>query len=118
MEGQKQSEDRRKHLREPIIVFKVTEENEQEHLFGYAKNVSRGGLFIASINPREPGEQFYIIFQIPNTEVTIKCRCEVLWTRGYDPKSKLEPGYGIKFLDLAEQIAEAIDAWVSKGKIK
>lgn len=110
----KKTADRRRHLREPIIVFKITEESEKQHLFGYAKNISRGGLFIASINPREPGERFHITFQIPTTDIKASCQCEVVWTRRYKPGSKLEPGYGIKFLDLSEDIAAAIDNWVSK----
>lgn len=106
--------DRRRYLRDPIIVFKVTEESNHQHLFGYAKNISRGGLFIASINPRHPGERFQITFQIPKTDIKVKCQCEVVWTRRYNHGSKLEPGYGIRFLDLPEDVASAIDDWVSK----
>lgn len=113
IEGPKKTENRRRHLREPIIIFKVTEENGRQYLFGYAKNISRGGLFIASINPREPGERFYITFEIPRTDIKVRCQCDVVWTRKYVPGSKLEPGYGIRFLDLPEGVAGAIDRWVS-----
>lgn len=109
----KKAADRRRHLRDPIIVFKIVEENSRQHLFGYAKNVSRSGLFIASINPKEPGERFKITFQIPKTDIKARCQCEVVWTRKYKRGSKLEPGYGIRFLDLPEEIAAAIDKWVS-----
>jgi uncharacterized protein (TIGR02266 family) len=103
--------DRRRSLRSPIIVFKVKEE-ERGHLFGYAKNISRSGLFITSINPRTPGEQFRISFQIPETQIRVCCRCEIVWMRKYDEEGKLEPGYGIRFLDLPEETAQAIEAWV------
>ena len=106
--------DRRRYLRDPIIVFKVTEENSRHHLFGYAKDISRGGLFIASINPRHPGEMFHIAFQIPKSDIKVRCQCEVIWIRKYTPGSKLEPGYGIRFLDLPEDVAVAINDWVSK----
>ena len=115
LEGTQKTGERRRYLREPIIVFKITEENEREHLFGYAKDISRGGLFIASINPREPGERFYITFQIPKTPITVRCQCEVVWTRRYNPASKLEPGYGVRFLNLSEDIASAINDWVLHG---
>ncbi|MBI5755600.1 MAG: PilZ domain-containing protein [Nitrospirae bacterium] len=115
LEGTQKTGERRRYLREPIIVFKITEENEREHLFGYAKDISRGGLFIASINPREPGERFYIAFQIPKTAITVRCQCEVVWTRRYHPASKLEPGYGVRFLNLSEDIASAINDWVLHG---
>ena len=110
--------DRRSDLREPIIVFKVVEDNNQQHLFGYAKNISRSGLFIASINPRETGERFYITFQIPKTGIRARCQCEVIWTRRYKQGSKLEPGYGIRFLSLPEDIASAIDDWIAKEKLE
>ena len=110
--------DRRNDLREPIIVFKIVEDNNQQHLFGYAKNISRSGLFIASINPREPGERFYITFQIPTTGIRARCQCDVVWTRRYKQGSKLEPGYGIRFLDLPEDIASAIDNWIAKETLE
>lgn len=110
--------DRRNDLREPIIVFKVVEDNNQQHLFGYAKNISRSGLFIASINPRETGERFYITFQIPKTGIRARCQCEVIWTRRYKQGSKLEPGYGIRFVNLPEDIASAIDDWIAKETLE
>ncbi|MBI5406705.1 MAG: PilZ domain-containing protein [Nitrospirae bacterium] len=110
--------DRRNDLREPIIVFKVVEDNNQEHLFGYAKNISRSGLFIASINPREPGEQFYITFQIPKTGIRARCQCEVVWIRRYKQGSTLEPGYGIRFLNLTDDIALAIDNWIARETLE
>ena len=110
--------DRRNDLREPIIVFKVVEDNHQEHLCGYAKNISRSGLFIASINPREPGERFYITFQIPKTGIRVRCQCEVVWTRRYKQGSKLEPGYGIRFFNLPEDIALAIDNWIARETLE
>ena len=110
--------DRRNDLREPIIIFKIVEDNNHQHLFGYAKNISRSGLFIASINPREPGERFYITFQIPKTGIRARCQCDVVWTRRYKQGSKLEPGYGIRFLDLPEDIASAIDNWIAKETLE
>lgn len=105
--------DKRKHLREPIIVFKIIEEGNQPYFFGYAKNISRSGVFIASVNPRNPGEQFNITFQIPKTDIKAKCQCEVVWTRKYNQGSRLEPGYGIRFLDLSEEVASSIDKWIT-----
>ncbi|MBI3609807.1 MAG: PilZ domain-containing protein [Nitrospirae bacterium] len=106
--------DRRKALRSPIIVLKMSGEGEREHLFGYAKNISRSGLFIPSVNPRKPGEQFSISFRIPNTEIQVRCRCEIVWMREYRKKMSLESGYGVRFLDLPEDVAEAIDRWVKQ----
>jgi uncharacterized protein (TIGR02266 family) len=116
-EGQEKPQklaDKRKNLRYPIIILKVTQQGEKQHLFGYAKNISKGGLFIQSVNPREPGERFIISFQIPESQIQVRCICEVVWIRKYHPKTKLEPGYGIRFLDLSPGIADAIDDWIKK----
>jgi uncharacterized protein (TIGR02266 family) len=104
--------DRRRALRSPMIVFKVKEEDDRGYLFGYAKNISRSGLYITSINPRSPGEQFRISFQIPDTQISVRCRCEIVWMRKYDSGSKAEPGYGVRFLDIPKETAQAIHAWV------
>ena len=111
-ETPKKIPDRRRALRSPIIVFKVSEEDDLGHLFGYAKNISRSGFFITSINPRTPGEQFTIAFEIPGAQISVRCRCEVVWRRNYDSEIKAEPGYGVRFLDILEETAQAIDAWV------
>jgi len=108
--------DQRRMLRYPIIILKVTEEGKKEHLFGYAKNISRSGLFIQSVNPREAGEQFTISFQIPNTEIRVRCQCVVVWTRKFSRKNKSEPGYGVRFLDLSPGVADAIDLWIKQQK--
>jgi len=113
-EKPKKAADKRRALRYPIIILKVTGGGQKQHLFGYAKNISRGGLFIQSVNPREPGERFVISFQIPNSEIKVRCKCEVVWIRKYNPKDKLEPGYGLRFLDLPAGVAEAIDDWIKK----
>ena len=114
---QQKPPDRRRYLRDPIIVFKIMEDTRIQPLFGYAKNISRGGFFIASINPRKPGESFKIFFQIPGTgpgtEIKVRCKCEVVWARKYSKTDKLEPGYGVRFIDIPDDIAEAIDGWVS-----
>src|SRR5262245_54610714 len=108
--------DRRRALRSPMIVFKVKEEDDRGHLFGYAKNISQSGLFIASINPRLPGEKFTISFRVPDTQISVRCRCEIIWMRKFNPKTKEDPGYGVRFLDIPQETAQAILDWVIQKK--
>lgn len=42
----------------------------------------------------------------------------IVWTRRYKQGSKLEPGYGIRFLNLPEDIALAIDNWIVKETLE
>lgn len=103
----------RKNLRTPLMVLKVKVDDGRKVFFGYAKNISRSGLFIATTNPREPGTSFQVEIPFPapvNRKLT--CTCEVVWKRDFSAKSLYEPGMGLKFLDLTEAQAEEIHRWV------
>lgn len=105
--------NQRRATRAPLIVEKIPCGDGQKTLFGYAKNISRGGLFIATVKPREPGEEFVIELTLPTEpKHTLRCRCEVVWKRHFQRKDSNEPGMGLRFLDLAVADGDKIDAWV------
>lgn len=110
--------NRRKDLRADLLVLEVKGEDAKGVFFGYAKNLSKAGMFISSVNPRKMGTEFKICFKLPfepNNEVSSRCR--VTWVREYNPKSNQGPGMGIKFLDLDYKVKEEIENWI-KGVIK
>lgn len=107
--------DRRKNLRSHLLVLRVKGEREKKVFFGYAKNISKSGMFIASVNPRKVGEEFTIEFTLPREKDVIRCRCVVVWSRSYHPRSPYESGMGVKFLDLDESVRESIDEWVRES---
>jgi len=105
--------DHRKHLRSPLIVLRVKLDDGRKTFFGYAKNISRSGLFIASVNPKEPLERFPVELSLPAPiGRTVRCTCEVVWKRLYSKGDPKEPGMGLKFLDMPEEVAVAIDHWI------
>lgn len=106
--------DRRKTLRKQLLVLKVRGEDTRGAFFGYAKTVSRGGMFISSVNPRKMSEEFEITFSLDEKKGReIKCRAVVVWVREYDSLIKQEPGMGIKFIDLDEAKKDEIDEWIA-----
>ncbi|MFZ3064351.1 MAG: PilZ domain-containing protein [Nitrospirota bacterium] len=111
--------DKRRSLRTHMLVLKVHGKYRSKAFFGYARNISQGGLFISSITPKQVGEKFPIEFTLPGTDIIINCTAEVMWSRRFDPQMHLkvnyEPGMGIKFLDLIEEKKKQIDDWVKKG---
>ena len=113
MQTAKESDNKRKNLRVPILVTQVKGEHEGKVFFGYAKNISRVGIFIQTISPKEEGAIFRIEFKLPETGIMITCSAEVIWARNFMPKAIYEPGMGLKFVDLSEETAEIIDRWVS-----
>ncbi|MFA5515258.1 MAG: PilZ domain-containing protein [Desulfuromonadales bacterium] len=105
--------NKRARLRAPLLVLKVRVEDNGRVFFGYAKNIGRGGLFIATTNPREPGTRIKVEIPRPFApKQTVQCTCEVVWKREFSRKSSYEPGMGLKFLDLPDADAEQLDTWI------
>lgn len=102
---------KRKTLRIPILIKKVKVEQNGKVFFGYAKNISKRGLFIQSINPKDEGERFTIEFDLPDDNETFSCMAKVIWKRGYMPKARYEPGMGLEFIDLSKDLRDKLEAW-------
>lgn len=108
--------DLRKNLRAPLIVQKIRIDGEPPGFFGYSKNISRSGMFIATTNPITPGEQVNLDFQLPPPfKGTVRCCCEVVWKRPHGTHLPFEPGMGIKFVDMPDDISEKIDKWIKES---
>ena len=108
-----QQKDQRCALRIPLIVEKLPCGDGRRTFFGYARNISRGGLFIATVSPRAPGEQFDLQVTLPApAPLSVACRCEVVWQRPFSRGGKYEPGMGLRFLDLPAETAEALERWL------
>ncbi len=104
--------DRRAHPRSPVVVREARCIAGIDVFFGYATNVSRSGLFINSPRTRKPGEVFELRFSLPGDDHVFACRAEVVWSRHYATGSHDPPGFGLRFLDLPEDEADRIDAWM------
>ncbi len=108
--------NKRKNLRAPILTLRVKLDDGQKVFFGYAKNISATGMFIASINPKDPGEAYQVEIPLPAPIYrTVQCTCEVIWTRQYGKKSTYEPGMGLRFVDMAAEVAADIERWVQES---
>lgn len=104
--------DSRQALRAPIMVLQAEVTDGHKSSFGYAKDLSKSGMMIGTINPREPGSQFWVEFSLPEPINRVaKCHCEVVWQRRYSREHQYDPGMGLRFLDLPADMAEAIDGW-------
>ncbi|WP_303721625.1 PilZ domain-containing protein [Malonomonas rubra] len=105
--------DHRQNLRAPLIIQKIQVESDRPVFFGYSKNLSRSGLFIATTNPIDPGVQLDLEIPLPfPTSETLRCRCEVVWRRPLGKHLPFEPGMGLKFIDMPEDVARRIDDWI------
>ena len=109
-----EQKNQRRAIRAPLIVEKIPCEDGRKTFFGYAKDLSRGGLFVATIKPREPGEEFTLELTLPKpASFTLRCRCQVVWKRLFARNSRYEPGMGLRFVDLPAECGAKIDVWIA-----
>ncbi len=105
--------DLRKNLRAPLIIQKVHIDGDRPVFFGYTKNISKSGMFIATTNPIEPGQRINLEFALPAPlKGHVRCCCEVVWKRPFGSHLPFEPGMGMKFIDLDEEVSQQIDDWI------
>jgi Tfp pilus assembly protein PilZ len=105
--------DSRKNLRTPLIIQKVLIEGDRPAFFGYTKNISKSGMFIATTNQIQAGEQISLEFQLPPPlKGTARCLCEVVWKRPHGTHLPFEPGMGMRFLDMPTEISDQLDDWI------
>ncbi len=106
--------DRRGHLRKQILVSKVTCHDDKGVFFGYCKDLSRGGMFLMTVNPKRAGEEFRVNFMVAEHGINVMCRCRIQWLREHGHGIKYEHGMGIQFLDLGNDIRDKIEEWARK----
>jgi len=111
--GRPKPVSQRHSLRVPLIVEKLPCGDGRKTFFGYARNISSGGLFIATVKPRAPGDQFDLQVSLPaSAGFNLHCRCEVVWRRLFEQERMRDPGMGLRFLDLPAESAAALDSWL------
>ena len=107
--------DARKNFRAPLIIQKVLITGNRPAFFGYSKNISKSGIYIATTNQIEAGEEIEIEFQLPAPLTgTARCRCEVVWKRPLGSHLPFEPGMGMKFIDMPEEISKQLNEWIKE----
>ncbi|PLX89578.1 MAG: pilus assembly protein PilZ [Desulfuromonas sp.] len=110
-------QQRRTDLRIPLLIQKVKLDTGKKVFFGYSKNISSSGMYIAATNPLSPGTLVNVEIPLPFAPGrTAICRCEVIWKRRYDKKSPYEPGMGLKFLDFPQELACELNEWIAQSE--
>ncbi len=105
---------RRRHLASQIVVRRVKESGNSGVFFGYAKVMGYGGMFVASVSPKSVGEEVELLFKGPDSRNELHCNAVVVWQQEFEPGFKVEPGMGLKFIDLDEKVRKEIDEWVGR----
>ena len=100
------------------ITIRVTYDYEDAYIFGYAENLSKGGIFIKTITPVGIGGRLMVQFSLPGSEHIIKCEGRVIWV--YPPESKDKeghpPGMGVEFTKINTADIEQISQFVHTNR--
>lgn len=106
--------NRRQHHREPIEL-KVEYRRLNAFFADYARNISKGGTFIATDKPLPIGTDFVFKLFIPTLDRPLELRGQVKWIAEEPaPPAASEPGMGIKFLYDNDRQREVMERIVEK----
>jgi len=102
--------ERRVHVRAELAV-EVSFKSEHNFFTGFSRDISRGGLFVATRDVRQIGEKLRVKFTLPGTGV-FDVEAEVRWSSGGGGGE--QPGMGLQFLNLPKSAEDAIVAFVAQ----
>jgi type IV pilus assembly protein PilZ len=90
-------DERRRDARESIELV-VRYQRMNTFFADYAKNISRGGTFVATPEPLPPDTEFVFSIGVPELPSPLQLRAKVMWMTTADAASKVQPpGMGIQF---------------------
>lgn len=78
---------------------------------GFARDVTRGGIFVHTYEPPEVGAQIDVTFRVPVLDTIVRLPAEVVWVRDEGSAARVELiGFGARFLRIPVEVARAINA--------
>lgn len=102
----------RESPRAPLEVA-VTFESRSNFYVGFARDISRGGVFVATDAPLPHATPVTLELALPEGTV-LSVAGEVRWSREYDRSApETVPGMGIQFTSLSSEALAAIESFVS-----
>ena len=78
----------------------------------YVVDISEGGVFLRSLSLPEQGERVFTDLYLPGAGAITRVAGRVVWRREHDPSIPGRAGFGVQFLDLSEDVARLIRAFV------
>ena len=86
--------------------------SESNFFTGLTRDISEGGVFIATYCPVPVGTIVELEFTLPPSWVPVRVTGEVRWIAEYNPSADGHPGLGMRFIDLGEADRQRIERFV------
>jgi uncharacterized protein (TIGR02266 family) len=96
--------------------FDVDMTSEHNFFTGFSEDLSEGGVFISTYQPRRIGEHLAIAFRLPGDEAPIRAVVEVKWMREQNVEANVPPGVGASFVDVTPEDRARIEHFVRHRK--
>jgi uncharacterized protein (TIGR02266 family) len=92
-----------------LVDFEVDYGHDDTFLFAYITDISQMGIFVYTHTPEPAGTRLNLRFSPPGM-TPMECEGVVIWINPYRPgdRENLNPGMGIKFVDLTYEQREGI----------
>lgn len=111
---QPEGEDKRKHPRAPLqLLIQFRFESFDDFLAEYSTDISLGGMFIRTRQPREEGSFIYLQFALRDGARLIEGLGRVVRVNPRDDPSRT-PGMGIEFVNFDPESMALIEEIVSQ----
>jgi|SRR5688572_17742526 len=105
---------RREHVRHRVELD-VTVTSDHNFYAGFVENISSGGIFIATHRVKNVGDHIEFSINLPDEGGDpITGVGEVRWLRVYSEQSNVEPGMGLKFIEIAPDAVKRIEAFLAQ----
>jgi uncharacterized protein (TIGR02266 family) len=104
---EKSGADRRRHPRTPLSLLVQFRSNTfEDFLADYSMNLSPGGIFIRTDEPREEGTIIYLQFSLKDGSRLIEGMGKVVRVH---PAGHADPGMGIEFINFDDESMQLIN---------
>jgi len=95
-------------------AVEVTWTSESNFYQGFSENISEGGVFIATYEYGNLGDEVAFSMKLAGMDEPMSLRGVVRWIRVYNPEVEdMTPGMGLQFLDIPEAAAAAIRVFIA-----
>jgi CheY-like chemotaxis protein len=95
------------------VIFRATIFTEKVRRETFATAISENGVFIRTMNPLERGTSLRLSLDLPSAK-PIELDGEVIYGVQYNSEKFIEPGMGIRFLNIPEKILMGIRKFVEE----
>lgn len=108
--------ERRKNYRLPFDS-KVIYTDGEKSATAYSVNISRGGLFMMTMNSYPIDTKINLSFLIPNQTGSFSCKARVAHLVHNNQRSDIECGIGFEFLELTKAQQSTLNLYVVNSKM-